>query len=73
MARIFIENMEREEQDIKLAPGERLFLEDDKGNKVNIGFTNNDDIAVYSASLTTNTLQTQPVATNCIYLRTKAF
>ena len=73
MSEIFTLNMKLERTDIKLAPDESLYLEDDKGNRIKIGFTNNDDITVHSADDKGNALIIQPIASNCVYLRTGRF
>ena len=73
MSKIFTENIKQEQKEIKLEPGERLYVEDDKGNRIQVGFTNNGDIVVHSADEKGNALQVQPIASNCIYLRTARF
>ena len=68
--RIFTEGIGQEQADVELPPGTRLFVEDSKGNKVQIGFTNCGDIIVHSSDDKGGALQVQPVASNCVYLRT---
>jgi hypothetical protein len=68
---IYTKGMDQIEKPIELEPGERLFIGNDKGDKVQIGLSNNGEIIVHSASDFCSALQVLPKAANCIALETQ--
>jgi len=68
---IFTEDMDRVIKDINLEPGERLFVSNDDGDKIEVGLTNNGEIVIHGASEFTSEIQVLPRAANCIYLQTR--